>query len=72
MKKCSICKEYFNPIPFCDDLKTRLKEMKSEDAIKELNLPFDSFTTCPDCKRQKLAQTIAEVAQPAMARRKKS
>ena len=33
--------------------------------------PFDPYTTCPDCKRQKMAQTIAEVAQPAMTRRKK-
>ena len=71
MKKCSVCKEYFNPIPFCDSLKDKLLEQKAEDAISELNLPFDPYTTCPDCKRQKIAQTIAEVAQPAMTRRKK-
>jgi hypothetical protein len=66
-----VCKKYFNPVPFCEGLKEKLIEQKAEDAISDLSLPFDPYTTCPECKRQIMAQTIAEVAHPAMARRKK-
>jgi F420-non-reducing hydrogenase iron-sulfur subunit len=72
MQKCSVCKEYFNPIPFCDELEKTLISKKADGSISELNLPFNPYTTCPECKRKKIAQSFAEVAQPAMIRRRKS
>jgi len=66
VQKCSVCNEFFNPIPFCDDLKNRITDKVAKDKLDEMNLPYNPYTTCPDCKREKMAQLFAEVAQPAM------
>lgn len=72
LQKCSVCGEHFSPIPFGEDLKKRLAEKKAVKAIDGLSLPFEPYTTCPTCKREKMAQSIAEVAQPALAAGRKS
>jgi F420-non-reducing hydrogenase iron-sulfur subunit len=71
LEKCSICGEYFNPIPFCDEVKNRLVTKNEEKRVTDLDLPFDPYRTCPDCKRHRIAQVIAEVAHPAMKEIKK-
>ncbi len=70
LQKCSECGDTFNPIPFCDNLKSKMSEKGAESALEELNLPFKPYTTCPVCKRKKLAQAVAEVAHPALKQMK--
>lgn len=66
LQKCSECGEYFNPTPFCEELEKRIKNKKAEESLEALNLPFKPYTTCPSCKRKKLAQVVAEIAHPAL------
>ena len=70
MQKCTECGEYYNPKPFCEHLDKKISEKKAEGAIDNLNLPFKPYTTCPSCKRKKLAQTVAEIAHPTLKRMK--
>lgn len=70
MQKCSECGEYFNPQPFCEDLKKRISVKKAEGSLEELGLPFKPYMTCSSCKRKKLAQIVAEVAHPALKQKK--
>jgi hydrogenase-4 component H len=70
LEKCSECGEYFIPKPFSDHLKKKISEKKAEGSLEALNLPFKPYTTCPACKRKKLAQAVAEVAHPALKQKK--
>jgi coenzyme F420-reducing hydrogenase delta subunit/formate hydrogenlyase subunit 6/NADH:ubiquinone oxidoreductase subunit I len=70
LQQCSICNDYFMPVPFTKELKERLIEKGEEERVTSLGLPFDPYNTCPDCKRHRLAQAIAEVSNPAMFKKK--
>jgi hypothetical protein len=47
-----------------------MSEKGVEKGLEDFNLPFKPYTTCPACKRKKLAQAVAEVAQPALKQMK--
>ena len=68
LQKCSVCGEYFSPLMLSEELEYRLVEKRAEVAISELGLPFDPYTTCTPCKRGRITQSIAEVAQPGLTK----
>ncbi len=66
LETCSFCGDHFAPIQFSQELKKRIYEKQAEKSVSNLRLPFDPYTTCPKCKRERFSQTIAEVAQPKL------
>ena len=64
MQKCSICGEYFSVTLFSNELENRIRAKKGDDSISSLNLPFNPFTTCPQCKRESFAKIVAKLAHP--------
>ncbi|MHA2271644.1 MAG: hydrogenase iron-sulfur subunit [Candidatus Hodarchaeales archaeon] len=66
LHECSICKELFSPVPFVNELRSRISAKNAQEALNSLQIPFDPFTTCPSCKREIFAKTIVGVAQPAI------
>ena len=66
LQKCSICNEYFNPTPFCDELKDVISSKVPREKLDEMKMPYNPYTTCPDCKRHMMAQTFTHISHPKM------
>jgi coenzyme F420-reducing hydrogenase delta subunit/formate hydrogenlyase subunit 6/NADH:ubiquinone oxidoreductase subunit I len=71
LRACSVCKEYYNASAFGDELKEVVSNKVGNEKLEEMGMPYNPFTTCPDCKRQVMTQTYVHIAQPKMKRSSK-